>query len=78
MSDTDELDDMPEEVDFSDSVPNPYVNRVPQRKTVTMNMDERVIAYFKEESHRTGIPYQNIINMYLLQCVEEQKHIKLA
>lgn len=69
---------MRDEYDFTDSVPNPYVNRVPQRKTVTMNMDVRVIDYFKEESRRTGVPYQNLINMYLLECVEEQKHIKFA
>lgn len=43
-----------------------------------MNMDVKVIDYFKRESERTGIPCQNIINMHLLQCVEEQKHVKLV
>lgn len=67
---------MEEEFDFENSKPNPYVERL--RKPVTMNIDVKIIEYFKAESKRTGIPYQNIINMYLLQCVEEGKHIKLA
>lgn len=67
---------MDEEFDFDNCEPNPYAERF--RKLVTMNVDVKVIEYFKAESKRTGIPYQNIINMYLLQCVEEGKHIKLA
>ncbi len=67
---------MEEEFDFENSKPNPYAERL--RKPVTMNIDVKIIEYFKAESKRTGIPYQNIINMYLLQCVEEGKHIKLA
>ena len=67
---------MEEEFDFENSKPNPYAERL--RKPVTMNIDVKIIEYFKAESKRTGIPYQNIINMYLLQCVEEDKHIKLA
>ena len=65
-----------ETIDFKNSKPNPYASRM--RKLVTMNVDIRVIDYFKKESERTGIPYQNIINMYLFQCVEEGKRIKLA
>lgn len=67
---------MEEEFNFENSKPNPYAERL--RKPVTMNIDVKIIEYFKAESKRTGIPYQNIINMYLLQCVEEGKHIKLA
>lgn len=67
---------MEEEFDFENSKPNPYAERL--RKPVTMNIDVKIIEYFKAESKRTGVPYQNIINMYLLQCVEEGKHIKLA
>jgi len=26
----------------------------------------------------TGMPYQNIINYYLLECVKEKKHMKVA
>lgn len=62
-----------ESASFSQSRPNPYAERL--RKPVTMNIDVATIDYFKEESRRTGIPYQNIINMYLGQCVAEGKHL---
>lgn len=40
-----------------------------------MNIDVATIDYFKEESRRTGIPYQGIINMHLGQCAAEGKHL---
>lgn len=67
---------MREEYDFSNSRPNPYVGRL--RKPVTMNLDVANIEYFKAESARTGIPYQTIINMYLTQCREQEKHLSFA
>lgn len=67
---------MRDEYDFSTSRSNPYAGRA--RKPVTMNLDINVIDYFKRESNRTGIPYQTIINMYLNQCVTEDKHLAFA
>ena len=76
MSDAFEDRDMPAEVDFSDSRPNPYANRV--RRRVTINIDGPTVEYFKDEARRTGVPYQTIINLYLGQCAKEQKHLALA
>ena len=59
--------------DFTESRPNPYVPRA--RKQVTMNIDVSTIEYFKEESARTGVPYQTIMNMFLGQCAREQQHL---
>lgn len=73
---SDEFDEMPAEIDFSDSRPNPYAGRL--RRPVTMNIDVENIAYFKEEARRTGVPYQTIINMYLTQCREQGKHLAFA
>lgn len=67
---------MKAEYDFSESRPNPYVERV--RKPVTMNLDVDTVEYFKNEAARTGIPYQSIINMYLRQCAEDGKHLVFA
>ena len=67
-----ELKDMPE-VDFSDSIPNPYANRV--RKRVTINLDGSTVDYFKQEAMQTGLPYQTLINVYLGQCAREGKHL---
>lgn len=62
MNGKDEIMEMPAEVDFSDSVPNPYIGKV--RRRVTMNIDGENIDYFKAEAARTGVPYQVIINMF--------------
>ena len=64
---------MRDEYDFSGSRPNPYVERV--RRPVTVNIDVETIDYFKEEARRTGIPYQNIINMYLGECAAQKKRL---
>ncbi len=34
-----------------------------------------VIEYFKNMSEETGIPYQNLINLYLRECVASQKKL---
>ena len=65
--------DMPEEIDFSEAVKNPYVDRL--RRRITINIDTETVDYFKEESRRTGVPYQTIINLYLGQCAKEGKHL---
>lgn len=67
---------MREEYDFSESKANPYAERT--RKPVTMNLDVDTVEYFKAEAKRTGIPYQNIINLYLGECAREEKHLQFA
>ena len=64
---------MRDEYDFNESRPNPYAKKL--RRQVTMNLDGDVIDYFKAEATRTGIPYQNLINLYLSQCVAEGKTV---
>lgn len=71
-----EVAEMREEYDFSESRANPYVERL--RKPVTMNLDVANIEYFKAEAARTGVPYQVIINMYLTECREQEKHLAFA
>lgn len=78
MNDVDGIDSMPEEIDFTNSVPNPYADRVLRRRQVSFDMDLRAVDYFMEESRRAGIPFQDVINMLLLQCIEEQKHVKFV
>lgn len=48
------------------------------RKPVTIRLDTEVVDYFKAEADRTGIPYQNLINLYLLQCAEEGKTVTVS
>ena len=61
------------EYDFSEAKRNPYADKL--RRTVTMNLDTFAIDYFKREADRTGVPYQRLINLYLVQCAREQKKL---
>jgi predicted DNA binding CopG/RHH family protein len=50
---------------------NPYASRL--KKQVTIRMGTDIISYFKEMAEESGVPYQNLINLYLQECVEKQK-----
>ena len=52
---------------------NPFSKQL--KKQVTLRMGIDVIEYFKEMSHETGIPYQNLINLYLRECVNSKRKI---
>ena len=66
---------MRKDYDFSKSVKNPYAKHL--KKQVTLRLGVDVIDYFKALSHETGIPYQNLINLYLRDCVHSKKKPKL-
>jgi hypothetical protein len=36
-----------------------------------------VIEYFKGLAEETGIPYQNLINLYLRECAHSHKRLTL-
>ena len=71
---------MKKEYDLSamKSRPNPYAKRLKKQLTIRMGVD--IIAYFKSMAGRTGIPYQNLINLYLRDCVQTERklHLKWA
>lgn len=52
---------------------NPFAKQL--KKQVTLRMGVDVIEYFKTMSDETGIPYQNLINLYLRECVTLQKKL---
>ena len=64
---------MRKEYDFTNGRKNPYIKKL--KKQITINLDVRIIDYFKEQSEKVGIPYQSLINLFLLQCCEEKKTI---
>ena len=66
---------MREEYDFSNARKNPYVASV--KKQVTINLDSSSIDYFKEMATETGIPYQTLINLYLMDCVQNKRKLEL-
>ena len=55
---------------------NPYASKL--KKPVTIRIGEDVIDYFKNMSEETSIPYQSLINLYLRDCVAQQREIDLS
>ena len=54
---------------------NPYASRL--KKQVTIRLNEETITYFKNLAEETGMPYQNLINLYLRECAEHQRKLQL-
>ena len=65
---------MKKEYDFSKAEKNPYISKL--KRQITIKLNEEVLAYFKEMSEKTGIPYQNLINLHLQDCVNNKRTIK--
>ncbi len=66
---------MKSEYDFSKGKKNPYAKTL--KRQITINVSEEVLEYFKEMSEKTSIPYQSLINFYLLDCVKNKKKIDI-
>jgi predicted DNA binding CopG/RHH family protein len=66
---------MRKEYDFSQAMPNAYAKRL--KRVVTIRLEPEVIAYFKALSTETGIPYQNLINLYLRDCAQANRKLSL-
>lgn len=54
---------------------NPYVKRLKQ--PVTIRPDRETMAYFKAMAVKTGLPYQNLINLYLRDCAVHGRKLSL-
>jgi len=54
---------------------NPYIKLLKQR--ITIRLDKETITYFKSLSTQLGIPYQNLINLYLRDCAIHHKKLQL-
>ena len=69
---------MREEYDIEKLNPrkNPYSKRL--KKPITININESTIDYFKAKSEKTGIPYQTLINLYLTDCAENDRELKIS
>ena len=67
---------MKKQYDFTNSRPNPYAEKI--KKPITIRLDVDTVDYFKSESMRTGIPYQNLINLYLGECARKQKRVSVG
>ena len=64
---------MREEYDIMNLNPRKNPHAKTNKKQVTINLDENVIEYFKNLSDAVGIPYQTLINLYLCDCMKNNR-----
>jgi predicted DNA binding CopG/RHH family protein len=67
---------MKKEYDFSKmrEIKNPYAGK---KKAVGINLSPAVIDYFKKLAEETNLPYQKLIDLYLLDCVRRRRKLSL-
>ena len=72
-----EVSSMKNEYDLSKmkSRKNPYAMQL--KKQITLRLQPEVIEYFKEMAQESDIPYQSLINLYLLDCVNNHRKLKM-
>lgn len=83
---------MKKEYDFSKSMPNPYTKAIAgqnttidspksakkaRKKQISINLNVETIEYFKNMANKQGVPYQNLMNIFLNQCVQKKLEIKI-
>ena len=66
---------MRKEYDFSKAKKNPYSKLL--KKQITIRLEEDTIEYFKSLAEEMNIPYQNLINLYLTDCVHKNRKLKM-
>ena len=54
---------------------NPYSAQLKQ--PITIRLDKATVAYFKGLASELGMPYQNLINLYLRDCALNRKKLEL-
>lgn len=54
---------------------NPYAKRLKKQITIRLGVD--IVQYFKQMAEDTGVPYQNLINLYLRDCVQSKRKLEL-
>jgi predicted DNA binding CopG/RHH family protein len=53
---------------------NPYAAK---KKAVGINLSREVVDYFKGLADETGLPYQKLIDLYLLDCAKKRKKLTM-
>jgi predicted DNA binding CopG/RHH family protein len=67
---------MKKEYSFSNlkELKNSYPSK---KKAVGINLSPEVIDYFKKMAEESGLPYQKLIDLYLLDCAKKRKKLTL-
>lgn len=64
------------DVDKLNPRPNPYAKEL--KKQVTIKISPSVIEYFKTQATKVNIPYQTLINLYLMDCVTNKRELQMT
>lgn len=62
---------MRDEYDFSQSRKNPYARQL--KRQITIRLDAATVDYFKRLAAEIGMPYQNLINLFLRDCAIQKR-----
>jgi predicted DNA binding CopG/RHH family protein len=62
---------MRKEYDFSRSRKNPYASLL--KRQITIRIDSTSVDYFKQLAADLGMPYQNLINLFLRECAAQKQ-----
>ena len=62
---------MRREYDFSQSRKNPYASQL--KRQITIRLDTASVDYFKAMGAELGMPYQNLINLFLRDCAVQKR-----
>jgi predicted DNA binding CopG/RHH family protein len=54
---------------------NPYASKL--KRPVTMRLSDDVITYFKNMAEDAGVPYQSLINLYLRDCLANNRKMQI-
>jgi predicted DNA binding CopG/RHH family protein len=67
---------MKKEYNFSKlkELKNPHAGK---KMAVGINLSPEVVDYFKGLADETGLPYQKLIDLYLLDCAKKRKKLTL-
>jgi len=66
---------MRSEYDFSKSRKNPYLKQL--KRQITIRLDATAVDYFKQMVAELGMPYQNLINLFLRDCAEQKRRVTI-
>jgi predicted DNA binding CopG/RHH family protein len=48
-----------------------------KKQAVGINLSPEVIDYFKGLADETGLPYQKLIDLYLVDCAKKRKKLRM-
>lgn len=78
---------MKDNYDFSKGKKNPFASKEMnfttqkeqiKKDTISIRLNHIVIPYFKKLSEEVGMPYQTLIDSYLIDCVKKHKKPKTS